>query len=92
MEKELNGYCTWDELSINEQAFYAIQERDREIDKEVFNLGKGKIERQGFHISNDFVDDDHFYFDFFTLTIKQLQERLKKFDVYCNYLLNGYVN
>ena len=45
IEKELNGYCTWDELSDAEKFFYVLKEKDSELDAEYFGSPKHKIER-----------------------------------------------
>lgn len=36
MENELNGFCTWDELSDAEIQFYTLKENDRELNMEIF--------------------------------------------------------
>lgn len=45
IEKELMGFCTWDELSDAEQVFYAIQENDKELNAELFGNPRHIIER-----------------------------------------------
>lgn len=36
IEKEMMGYCSWDELSDIEKISYVLTENDRELDREFF--------------------------------------------------------
>lgn len=45
IENELNGFCTWGELSDAEQFFYVLKEKDSELDAEYFGNPKHIIER-----------------------------------------------